>query len=292
MKIAILLTCFNRKEFTLKCLDSLYEALSLSKDKLKYSIYLTDDGSTDGTSLAVLETYPNINVLKGNGNLYWAGGMRNSWNEALKNQYDGYLLLNDDTFVFENLFLEILKGIDFCKKEFNKNGILIGSTQDAITKKLTYGGSNFINKFKGTYKILEPSANYQDCELGNANIMYVHKDVVDKIGVLSKEYTHGVADYDYTYNAFRSDIPVMILPNFYGYCSTNVLNKNEFLLNLKSIKERYRYLVSPIGLAIKDNLYYQKKFFPNRLFIVCFMAIIKVLFPRLYIWFNNKRITQ
>ena len=144
----------------------------------------------------------NINVLSGTGNLYWAGGMRNSWNEALKNDYDGYLLLNDDTFVFENLFLEILKGIDFCIKNFNKNGILIGSTQDAITKKLTYGGSVFTNKLKGAYKMLIPTMNYQECQLGNANIMFVHKDVVNNFGILSDKYTHGVADYDYTFYAY------------------------------------------------------------------------------------------
>jgi GT2 family glycosyltransferase len=289
MKIAILLTCFNRKIFTLKCLASLHEALAFSKNKLNYSIYLTDDGSTDGTSLAVLKEYPKINILKGTGNLYWAGGMRNSWNEALKNDYDGYLLLNDDTFVFENLFLEILKGIEFCIKNFNKNGILIGSTKDPVSKKLTYGGSNFINKFKGTYKMLAPRDNYQNCQLGNANIMYVHKDVMNKIGVLAKGYTHGVADYAYTYNAFKKGIPVLILPNFYGYCSSNIQNKNEFLLNLKSIKKRYQYLVSPTGLAIKDNIYFQKKFFPIRLCFVYLMAFVKVLLPGFYVWFNKIR---
>lgn len=289
MKIAILLTCFNRKEFTLKCLDALHKALALSKDKLEYSIYLTDDGSTDGTSLAVLKAYPSVNVLSGTGNLYWAGGMRNSWNEALKNDYDGYLLLNDDTFVFENLFLEILKGIDFCIKNFNKNGILIGSTKDIVSKKLTYGGSVFTNKLKGAYKMLMPTMNYQECQLGNANIMFVHKDVVNSFGILSDKYTHGVADYDYTFYAFKEKTPVIVLPNFFGYCSVNIQNKNKFFLNLKSIKERYKYLISPTGLALKDNLHFQKKFFPIRFCFVYTMAVVKVLFPKFYFWFNKIR---
>lgn len=286
MKIAILLTCFNRKELTLKCLDALHKSLALSKDKLEYSIYLTDDGSTDGTSLAVLKAYPNINVLRGTGNLYWAGGMRNSWNEALKNDYDGYLLLNDDTFVFENLIIEIERAINYCTGKYNKNGIFVGSTKDKLTEKLTYGGSNFINKFKGTYNMLIPNTSYQSCQLGNANIMFVHKDVVNEIGVLSKKYTHGVADYDYSYNAFKHKIPVIVLPNYLGYCSANVQNKNKMLLNLKTISERYKYLISPTGLAIKDNLCFQRKFFPVRYYFVYIMAFIKVLFPKSYLWFN------
>lgn len=289
MKIAILLTCFNRKKLTLNCLNSLYQALSFINNKIDFSIYLTDDGSTDGTSLAIMESYPEVNLLSGNGHLYWAGGMRNSWNEALKGDYDGYLLLNDDTYVFNNLIEEIEKGIDYCISNHNKNGILIGSTKDEITGEHTYGGSVYTNQFKATYSKLIPSMNYQYCQLGNGNIMFVHKDVVDEIGILSKGYTHGVADYDYTLSAYQTKIPVVVLPNYLGYCSANIHNKSETFLNLKSIKERYNYLFSPTGLALRDNLSFQRKFFPIRFYFVLMAAYLKILIPRVYIWFNKIR---
>lgn len=289
MKIAILLTCFNRKKFTLNCLEFLYKALSFSNSKNDFSIYLTDDGSTDGTSLAIMESYPEVNLLSGNGHLYWAGGMRNSWSEALKGDYDGYLLLNDDTYVFNNLIEEIEKGIDFCISNHNKNGILIGSTKDEITGKLTYGGSIFTNQFKATYSMLVPNNNYQNCQLGNGNILFVHKEVVNEIGILSEKYTHGVADYDYTLSAYQSNIPVVVLPNYLGYCSANIQKKNETLLNLKSIKERYNYLFSPTGLALRDNLSFQKKFFPLRSYFVFVAAYLKVFMPQVYICLNKIR---
>jgi len=287
MRIAILLTCFNRKQFTIKCLESVELALKQQIIKASYSIYLTDDGSSDGTAAAVSKLFPKVIILKGNGNLFWAGGMKNSWFKALERNYDGYLLLNDDTIIFEYFFLQLENGINDCYSIYKKNGILIGSTKDKQSNNLTYGGSVYLNKFKATYRNLYPNGSYQECQLGNGNIMFVHKDVVEKIGILSKDYIHGVADYDYTYRSHKNGIPVLVLPYFSGYCSPNILNKNIFFLSLKTINKRYKYLYSPIGLAFNDNLVFQKAFFKERLLLVFIVAHFKVLFPNIYIWLNN-----
>ena len=287
-KIAILLTCHNRKEKTLSCLKFLFDAQHHKDNQLEIIIYLTDDGSTDGTQEAVKEAYPEINILIGDGNLYWAGGMRNSWSEALKSDFDLYLLLNDDTNVFKDLFVELKQAIQYSSDMFSKNGIIIGSTQDEVTGEMTYGGSVFINKFKGTYKKIVPNGTYQQCELGNANIMLVHKDVVKQIGILSNDYIHGVADYDYTFMAIRENIPVIITPKYIGFCSVNLVNKNEVFLSKKTFKDRVKYLNSPIGLAFADTLHFQKKFFPIRMPLVYVVAMIKLYFPKFYVYLNFK----
>ncbi|MCF8320864.1 MAG: glycosyltransferase [Flavobacterium sp.] len=287
-KIAVLLTCHNRKDKTLSCLNSLYRAYQRNNNQLEMVVYLTDDGSTDGTSEAVSEFYPEVNILVGNGNLYWAGGMRNSWNESLKIDFNWYLLLNDDTDVFEDLFIELEYAIEYCSKVFLKKGIIIGTTQDESTQQITYGGSVYINKFKGTFKILIPNSKYQKCELGNANIMFVYKDVVKQIGILSTDYVHGVADYDYTLSAIKNNIPVIIMPKFVGFCSQHLLGKNETLLSKKTIKDRIKYLNSPTGLAFIDTLHFQKKFFPLRFLFVFFAGYFKVFFPRFYVFLHFK----
>ena len=51
MKIAVLLACYNRKDKTLACLKS------LSKNSSSVIVYITDDASTDGTSLAIRQYY-------------------------------------------------------------------------------------------------------------------------------------------------------------------------------------------------------------------------------------------
>ena len=50
-QIAVLITCFNRKEKTSNCLSSFYA--STFRENFVFDLYLVDDGSTDGTSEAV-----------------------------------------------------------------------------------------------------------------------------------------------------------------------------------------------------------------------------------------------
>jgi glycosyltransferase involved in cell wall biosynthesis len=49
--IAVLMTCFNRKEKTLCCIESLFAQENMPT----FDLYVCDDASTDGTSEAILE---------------------------------------------------------------------------------------------------------------------------------------------------------------------------------------------------------------------------------------------
>ena len=286
-RIAILLTCFNRKEKTLKALSALYKAHEVEKDRISMAIYLTDDGSTDGTGEAIKTAYPEIKVLQGTGDLYWAGGMRHSWNEAKKGDYDAYLLLNDDTFIESSMFTELLDTHTYCLNKYGQGGIYCGATRDRETGEYTYGGHVFTNKFMAKYvKVLPNGKSPQPIELGNANIMWVSKNVVEQIGILSNKYIHGLADYDYTLMAVKENLPVLITPNYLGTCVND--HTNPYLKFPKMpFKQRLHFLYNPIGLDFKSNLQYNRRNFPYRLPIVYAMGWLKVVFPSLYIKRHN-----
>jgi GT2 family glycosyltransferase len=72
--IAVLLTCYNRKQKTLGCLRSLLGQPQGFNSRL--TVYLLDDASTDGTANAIAEEFPQVRLLEGDGNYYWNGGMR------------------------------------------------------------------------------------------------------------------------------------------------------------------------------------------------------------------------
>lgn len=280
--IAVLLTCFNRKEKTLKALSCIYSAHRLVESSITLTIYLTDDGSTDGTRKEVKSIYPEVKVLQGNGELYWAGGMRNSWKTALKGNYDFYLLLNDDTETYETLFSELLETHTYCTQTYGQGGIYIGSTVDGITQKISYGGYVFTNRFLAKYiKVIPNRKIPQECELGNANIQLVHKDVVDEIGILSEGFHHGLADFDYTLKAKKANIPVLITPNILGICTNDHSNPFETLHQLP-LKERIKKLYNPVGLDFRSNLQYMKRNFIYRLPFVFLVGWLKVLFPKFY----------
>ncbi len=286
-RIAVLITCYNRKDKTVSCLDKLYQAVSSTKHKVNIDVYLTDDGN-DNTAEIVTALFPTVIILKGNGTLFWAGGMRNSWKEAQKKNYDGYLLLNDDTNVMANLFDELINTHNFCMEHYSLPGIYIGSTVDALTHRLTYGGSVFKNKFLSTSMLLVPNGKVQSCDLGNGNIMLVSGSVVKKIGMLSDKYTHNIADYDYTLRAKKNGIPALITENYCGECSNDHVNKYEHF-QMMSISQRIKFINSPLGFAFPDTLKYMKENFPYRWPFVFISGWFKVFFPTIYIQINKLR---
>ncbi|APA65493.1 glycosyltransferase family 2 protein [Maribacter sp. 1_2014MBL_MicDiv] len=280
--IAVLYTSHNRKTKTLKSLASINEAWSTFNKSLQITIYLTDDGSTDGTSEAIRKEFPEVNILQGNGNLFWAGGMINSWKEAIKKKYDGYLLLNDDTFICKNIFDDIILTDEYASKTFMTKGVYIGSTKDPETDKLTYGGAVLTNKLLYQFTILQPNGEFQQCDLGNANIMYVASEVVDKVGLLSPGYVHGIADYDYTLKCKKNNIPVLVMPNYCGFCERDTKGLYHSF-HLMTFKERLKHLYSPTGIAFKSRLLFMRKFFPYRYPMFYIMGWLKVLFPKVYL---------
>ena len=97
--IAVVMACYNRKDLTIKCLEHLHAQSVLLEKQASINGFLMDDGSTDGTTEAVRERFPSVEVLQGDGSLFWNGGMHAAFAEALKGDYDYYLWLNDDTFL-------------------------------------------------------------------------------------------------------------------------------------------------------------------------------------------------
>ena len=280
-QFAVLLTCFNRREKTLASLTALHAAYKKLGAGWQMAIYLTDDGSTDGTAQAVAKHFPDVNILQGNGSLYWAGGMRNSWKEAIKGNYDAYLLLNDDTNVYPHLFEAVLKTHEFCVSEHGMGGIYVGTTVDAQTKKPSYGGAVFKNRFMATMRRLQPQDHPVPCQLGNANIMWVSKNVVDEVGILSEGYVHGMADYDYTLKAVKKNLPVFLMPGVVGECINDHKDPYQRFFKL-SLKERFKMLRHPIGFDFVSQTHHMKKHFPLRLPLFVMTGYFKVLFPKLY----------
>jgi len=72
MKIFVVLTCFNRRETTLEFLRCMGRQILPCGVDLGY--VLVDDGCTDGTSEAVRKEFPGLEIVKGDGTLYWCGG--------------------------------------------------------------------------------------------------------------------------------------------------------------------------------------------------------------------------
>lgn len=111
--ISIVCPVHNGLNYTKKCLASLSAAIDNSSFKNDISIILVDDGSTDGTSDWINESYPQIKVLKGDGDLWWSGAINLGVKYAIASGTKYVLLINNDN-IFAEDFLDdmILSAIE------------------------------------------------------------------------------------------------------------------------------------------------------------------------------------
>lgn len=106
MKIFIVIPVHNRKNLTRNCLLSLYK-----QTYGNFEIVICDDGSTDGTSEMIKKQFPEVVLLKGNGNLYWSGAYNKCLTSVFEkaDEKDYILSLNNDVEVDENYLFELCK---------------------------------------------------------------------------------------------------------------------------------------------------------------------------------------
>ncbi len=284
MVIAVLLTCHNRQSKTARCLESLKIAAReynlRSKDTIQMEIFLTDDGCTDGTEMAARAIFPNeeqLHILKGDGNLYWAGGMRLAWAAALhkSSKWDYYLLINDDTVMLPVLFDDLLRTDLFCLQKYNKHGLYTGFIRDPETQRVSFGGS--------TSRLLKPESEPQECSAACANVMFIAQDVVNQIGTFDNRYIHSCCDYDYARTARKAGIPVLTTYSYVGECENEHRKNHENEVNTAamSLLQRKNYLHKPTTGRI-DYLLYIKKFQPNHYWVSKLAFLVELYLPHIY----------
>lgn len=299
MRIAILITCHNRREKTKKCLLGIKDAINTynkgKKDIISFEVFLTDDGCTDGTAKEALAIFPDgniLHILKGSGNLYWAGGMRFAWKEALKqhNEWDFYLLLNDDTDIFEDCFRTLMNTHNYCLFKFKQPGIYSGITCSKSDKNVTtYGGRIIKNPFLGTWTRAGVSSTPTLVHQTNANILLVHKSVVDKIGIFYEGYRHGNADFDYSMKARRDGIPVLLTKSHCGVCENDHILGDDLKTKILSMnqKERSEYFANPLHSSI-DYLTFIRRNIPIKYPFTWIFRKLQEYYPNIY-YIINKR---
>ncbi|NEO87008.1 MAG: glycosyltransferase family 2 protein [Spirulina sp. SIO3F2] len=249
VRLAVLLTCFNRKSKTLACLQTLFAQTGLNETTL--TVYLVDDGSTDGTSAAVASQYPAVNVIPGTGQLFWNGGMHRAFAEALPQDYDGYIWLNDDTLLYPEAITSLLKTAQKLAAQGETTAIVAGSTRDAQTQSFTYGGMRQISPLLPPFKVrpVEPIAVPQRCDMMCGNIVLIPRAVAQKVGNLDPKITHYAGDWDYGLRAKQVGCTVWIAPGYQGTCADNPRPQPNQTV---ALAEGLNKIQQPKGLMLAD----------------------------------------
>lgn len=252
-KLAVLITCHNRRDTTLACLQK------LEQQDVNIDVYLVDDGCSDGTSDAVKQKYPAVKILKGNGNLFWVGGMQLAFAAALKEGYDYYLWLNDDTLLDPNALTKLLSNHYYLTRQGHPDSIIVGSTRDPLTGKATYGGAMRSKRwYSNKYEFVEPTGELQECDTMFGNCVLIPDSVAQKVGNLDSAFIHTLGDIDYGLRARKLGCSVWIAPGYIGTCSKNSVSGSWVDTKLP-VHKRLMKLLQPKGYPIKAWTVFTKR---------------------------------
>jgi GT2 family glycosyltransferase len=271
IRTAVILTVHNRKEITLQGLRSLYTAIEVLGTGYIFDVFMTDDGCTDGTGEAVAAEFPDIHIIKGDGSLFWGGGMRLAWNAAIESDvdYDYYLWFNDDSELYDSALKEILDGpSDDC--------IVTGAFCDS-NHKPSYGGRNRNDQ------ILEPNGATQEVYMMNGNLVLVPPTIYAAIGNITPHLLHGGGDFDYGFRAQKAGYKVLLTKAYVGvadrhdefipkYCNKELGFKKRWDIMHNPVYSPYEYL--------KYNIRHHGFFTAIKSYLICYIG---VLLPAVYV---------
>ncbi|GGH56526.1 GT2 family glycosyltransferase [Filimonas zeae] len=272
VKIAVLLTCFNRRDKTLQCLGNLY-GQERRGILFELDVFLVDDASTDGTSQAVSERFPEVNIIKGNGKLYWNRGMYTAWKNAASDIYDYYLWLNDDTDLLPGAITEMLQ----CDMADSVPAIVCGAICSANTKMFSYGG---VSK---DGRAVVPDGTVQHCYIINGNCVLVSKAAFQLAGNIDPVFPHAIGDHDYGLRLLKAGGKIITTRKFIGYCERNA-KLPKWCYSETPLKERVKALYSPLGNSHpKYYFIYERRHFGLFLAVKHYLSIhLRVLIPSLW----------
>lgn len=193
----------NRAKTTARCLAELKKQTFQN-----YKVLLIDDGSTDGTAELAQNEMPSSVILKGDGNLWWAGSLQKAYDWLAKNVQpnteDAVLILNDDT-VFEETYLE--QGLETLA--MNPRALVGSVCFGAQSKKLCDAGV-YVDWSK--YSFIA-SRDGKDVNCLSTRGLFLRLSDFLKIGEFyPKVLPHYSSDYEYTLRAARMGYKLVIDP--------------------------------------------------------------------------------
>ena len=259
--INVVIPVHNRKLLTHNCLACL-----AAQTYRNHRIIVVDDGSTDGTADMIRETFPQVIVMEGDGNLWWTEatnwGIRYAQQHPVAPNEENFVLtLNDDTEVKPDYLQTLLDAWQQHKP------CLVGSPSVDIDNpnKLEFAGTeielyfasgrNLAAQFDNDYRKLQQQAEYVKSDSLPGRGTLIPMRVFDEIGLFdSKNFMHYMADIEFSVRAAKAGYQLIVNTKslVYEYVKATGLFLNQkqtwrdFITSFTSVR-------SPTNLAVRYN---------------------------------------
>jgi GT2 family glycosyltransferase len=227
--VFILIPVHNRKIITLACLKQLDDIGDLNR----YQVVIIDDGSTDGTEAAIKTLYPQVEVLSGDGTLWWTGAIKRGMEYAIAQHAEYLIWLNDDCMPQAGAIAQL---IEICEK--NPMAIVGGQSFDPETMTPSYGG--IVCRDHRIQHVNAQPNSLIVCAGLSGNFVCMPRQVVDSIGYPDfQRFPHYYGDAAYTHQAKRKGYQLLICGDAIAHCKDDHLPAS-WLLSNKSLSELWQ----------------------------------------------------
>ncbi len=254
MQIIVVLTCFNRCEKTVSCVQRLISG----NPTVTFKFIIVDDHSTDETveKLQILSQKYDITVLSGTGGLFYSGGMRLGMKYVLErdNKAEYLLMVNDDVEFFAHSIEKlILRSIEL------NDAVIAGATCDTKGN-LTYGAIQYVKKNTIKYRTIGPQETEALCDTFNANCVLIPYQKFLKAGIMDEKYQHSLGDFDYGLQLKKQGNPIYSSAEYIGVCECDSI-EGTWRDQKLSIWKRLKLKEQPKGAPLRHWCYFLKKNF-------------------------------
>jgi GT2 family glycosyltransferase len=169
-----------------------------------------DDGSTDGTAEAIQTSFPQVEILTGDGNLWWTGAIEMGMRYAYEKNATHIFWLNDDTLPESGTLTQLLT---FCQTHPNA----IAASQCSFNGEFTYGGRTRTRLFQ--HPIYAEPGTVVNCDALDGNAVCIPRSVIDSIGYpMGKKVPHYGGDNLYTWKAKQAGYQLCLLGDAKSIC--------------------------------------------------------------------------
>lgn len=254
--IHIIIPVHNRIESTIKCLYSVYDQDCIDL----IQITIVNDGSTDNTENILIEKFPDVKILKGDGNLFWGGSVSYAIENILKiaEKNDWILLMNNDVYLKSNSISSLLS----IARIYNRKAILGGISVDSTDKKtIIKSGTIVKNWFLNLTEHVYEGLNYEHIKHEPINVDFLTArcllhpiEIFKKVGNYdSKNFIHYAGDDEFTFRVKKFGYYSLLCPNsshFLNSEKTRDKTKKNFFHAIFSIRSSSN-IINKLKLTIK-----------------------------------------
>ncbi len=218
-KVVAVTPVHNRKDLTLGCLRSLYAA---DLHGIDLHVVIVDDGSTDGTAEAVRAEFPNVEIVPGDGNLWYTAGMNRGIAAALTHDPDFVLGMNNDS-EFDPKFLRSMVETARATPRSVVGAVLVNwddrkSIFQVAPKWSTWWGGmrHWVKQSLDTL----PATPFR-VELIVGNCLLFPAESIREVGLMDEKRLPQYGDAEYTPRMRKKGWTLLIDPQARVYCKPN-----------------------------------------------------------------------